>query len=230
MAAHSLEILFEDNHLLVINKPNLMPTMGAEPGQQSLLDHAKIYIKQKYNKPGNVYLGVVSRLDAFVSGVIVFARTSKSAARLTRQFADRDVKKTYIAIVEQPLPTPAGQLVDWIFKDDLNKRMRIGDNSHRNAKKAELSYREIGQHKAERLLEIQPLTGRKHQIRVQLSGQGSPIVGDRKYSAKSRRSEGICLHSQRLCIQHPTNHQNLQFECNPPKWWNLHRFSLDDTF
>ena len=226
MNHESIEVLFEDNHLLVVNKPNLVPTMGAKPGVESLLDRAKSYIKTKYNKPGNVYLGVVSRLDSFVSGVILFARTSKSAARLTKQFAEREVKKTYWAIVEKPLHPDSGELVDWVFKNDCRKRMQIGDKSHRNSKKSILQYSEIGQYGSRRLLEIRPLTGRKHQIRVQLSGIGSPIVGDKKYNANSHMPEGICLHSLSLQIQHPVSREKMHFENNPPMWWNLQKFSM----
>ena len=229
MNHESIEVLFEDNHLLVMNKPNLVPTMGAKSGVESFLDRAKSYIKTKYNKPGNVYLGVVSRLDSFVSGVIIFARTSKSAARLTKQFAEREVKKTYWAIVEKPLHSESGELVDWVFKNDSLKKMQVGDKGHRNCKKAILQYSEIGQHGSRRLLEIRPLTGRKHQIRVQLSENGSPIVGDKKYKANSTLAEGICLHSRCLQIQHPISREKMHFESNPPKWWNLQKFSMRNS-
>ena len=137
-----IEVIYEDNHLLVLNKPPLIATMGAEEGASSLLEEAKTYLKQKYNKPGNVYLGVVSRLDAFVSGAIVFARTSKSASRLSDQFRRRKVTKLYRAIVPSGILADQGLLENWIYKDDANHRMRCAHSDDRSdAKLGRLTYK-----------------------------------------------------------------------------------------
>src|SRR5262245_61476525 len=194
-----LEVLYEDNHLLAVNKPAMLPTMGVADDRESLLDVAKDYVRRKYNKPGNVYLGIISRLDAPVTGVVLLARTSKAASRLSAQFRERDVEKTYWVIVEGHIDPPAGRLVDHVRKDERHRRMHIAPATTSDAQRAELSYvtlpHELGPLS---LLEAQLHTGRKHQIRVQLSHAGFPIVGDRKYGSRHAFSPGIALHSRRL--------------------------------
>ena len=183
-----LKVIYEDNHLLVIDKPAPLATMGAEAGQPSLAEMAKDYLRVKYNKPGNVYVGVVSRLDAFVTGVIVLARTSKAAARLTDQFRRRTVEKTYWAIVADPLPDQAGTLEHHVFKNDARHRMEVAgrrDQLPPDAKLARLKYQVIASDQQRSLVEVKLETGRKHQIRVQLESIGCPVVGDRKYGSES---------------------------------------------
>lgn len=224
-----IEVIFEDNHLLVLNKPPLIATMGAEAGAPTLLDEAKKYLKQKYNKPGNVYLGVVSRLDAFVSGAIVFARTSKSASRLSDQFRRRKITKQYRAIVPAGILASQGVLEDWIFKDEASHRMRCTDNAqHPKAKLGRLAYEVIGRdQKSEfELLKIELETGRKHQIRVQLSSAGSPIVGDRKYDSRAPFAKGIALHCYHLAFTHPTLKKQMEFTVDPPRHWSLLKYDL----
>lgn len=224
-----IDVIFEDNHLLVLNKPPLIATMGAEAGRRSLLDEAKKYLKQKYNKPGNVYLGVVSRLDAFVSGVIVFARTSKSASRLSEQFRRRTIAKQYRAIVPGAILADQGVLENWIYKDDASHRMRCTCNeNHADAKLSRLAYHIIGRDRKSglELLDIDLQTGRKHQIRVQLSYAGCPIVGDRKYESQHPFERGIALHSYRLAFEHPTLNKPMEFKVPPPKNWRLTKFSV----
>ena len=229
-----LKILFEDNHLLVINKPPLLPTMGVRDGDQSLVSLARHYIKHKYNKPGNVYLGVVSRLDSFVSGVIVLARTSKAASRLSQQFRSRSVEKTYWAIVPDDLPSVNGRLENWLIKNESRHRMIVIDDdaaAQRNAKIARLQYRTIGTSKPGpppqlRLIEIELETGRKHQIRVQLEHAGCPIVGDRKYGSCLQFKRGIALHSRKLVIEHPTKKVLQSFQAETPTWWNVDQYAL----
>ncbi len=229
-----LNILFEDNHLLVLNKPPLLPTMGGREGDESLINQARHYIKHKYKKPGNVYLGVVSRLDSFVSGVIVLARTSKAASRLSEQFRSRSVKKTYWAIVPDHLPADAGHLEDWLLKDESRHRMvavRTGTADTQDAKIARLQYKTIGISEGNngrcfRLIEIELETGRKHQIRVQLENAGCPIVGDRKYGSEEHFQRGIALHSRRLIIEHPTHKVLQSFQAETPPWWNLDKYAI----
>lgn len=226
-APKEIDVLFEDNHLLVINKPALLVTMGARPGEPSLVNLAKDYIREKYQKPGNVYLGVVSRLDSFVSGVIVLARTSKAAARLNDQFRNKTADKTYLAIVpHHPNLKSYGTLEHWLAKDESNHRMMTvaGGDANPKAKLARLTYEVIGHHQQNCLLKIKLETGRKHQIRVQLAATGCPIVGDRKYGSKDSFSVGIALHSRTLTIEHPTKRQPMTFSTKPPRFWNVNGF------
>ncbi|MBS0209422.1 MAG: RNA pseudouridine synthase [Planctomycetes bacterium] len=200
------DILYEDNHLLVVNKPAGLATMGAVAGADSLCEQARRYIKHKYQKPGDVYLGVVSRVDASVTGAVVFARTSKAAARLTEQFRSRAVEKVYWALVAGA-PPQEGTCVDPIWKDDRQQRMIVVEAGHTGAQEARLRFsrRSLGPKCA--LLEVQLETGRKHQIRLQLSSRGWPILGDVKYDSRRPWPAGIALHSRRLVLDHPTRHE-----------------------
>lgn len=224
-----IDVIFEDNHLLVLNKPPLIATMGALPDQPSLVDQAKGYLKKKYNKPGNVYLGVVSRLDAFVSGAIVLARTSKSASRLSDQFRRRTVEKNYYAIVPGGVLSNHGVIENWIYKDDASHRMRCTvSEGFSDAKRGRLAYEVIGRDQKSKLdlLEIDLDTGRKHQIRVQLSHAGVPIVGDRKYGSSHPFAAGIGLHCYRLAFDHPTLQKRMEFRVEPPQNWRMARFNV----
>ena len=223
-----LDVLYEDNHLLAVNKPAMLPTMGVAEDRPSLLTEAKEYLRQKYNKPGNVYLGIVSRLDAPVTGAVLMARTSKAAGRLAKQFRERDVEKIYWALVEGDVEPAAGRLVDFLRKDERHRRMHIAAERTPGAQAAELSYRSLGGGPGEprvreksfaTLLEVRPLTGRKHQIRVQLSHAGFPILGDRKYGASRAFPVGIALHARRLAIQHPVNKMQMEIEAPLPASW-----------
>ena len=214
-----LDVLYEDNHLLVVVKPAGLPTMGTPGGVPTLLTLAKEYVKQRYHKPGNVYLGVVSRLDAPVTGVVLLARTSKAAARLTEQFRTHRVEKSYWAVVEGVVEPPEGQLVDWLGHDDRHRRMHIVGPTMPEAKEARLAYRRLSVVKDYSLLEVTLETGRKHQIRLQLSHAGYPVVGDRKYGSITAFSPGIALHARRLAISHPTTGERLEFESLPPASW-----------
>jgi len=221
------QILFEDNHLLVINKPAPLATMGVASDQDSLVTLAKQYLKAAYNKPGNVYLGVVSRLDSFVTGVIVLARTSKAASRLSRQFADRSTYKTYWAIVPAWNVKAIGeswQMENWVLKDEANHRMQTVSEQRGKAKLAKLNATKIAQFEDNDLLRIELLTGRKHQIRVQLSSAGFPIVGDRKYGSKRTFTQGIALHSYHLVFEHPTKKEPVSIHGDPPNYWKIGRF------
>ena len=215
----TLNVIFEDNHLLVVNKPAGLVSQGAATGQPGLVEQAKSYLKQTYHKPGNVYLGVVSRLDSLVSGVLVLARTSKAAARLTEQFRSGTVQKTYWALVDHPLPTQQGRLVDHLIKDESKKKVVVVDSRAANAKQAMLEYRRLAGNDKISLCEINLLTGRKHQIRVQMSANDAAILGDRKYGSRLGFDIGIALHSRQLALDHPTTRERMQFDCPLPSYW-----------
>jgi 23S rRNA pseudouridine1911/1915/1917 synthase len=215
-------VLYEDNHLLAVNKPAMLPTMGVAADEPSLLVKAKDYIREKYHKPGDVYLGVVSRLDAPVTGVLLIARTSKAAARLTEMFRSRDVQKIYWALVPGAVEPVAGRLVHYLRKDERHRRVHVTIENADDAQRAELEYRVLKKQKGNTLVEIQLLTGRKHQIRVQLADAFAPIVGDRKYGSQSPFPLGIALHSRRLVLHHPVRKTPLEIEAPlPPSWQNF---------
>ena len=218
---HELDILYEDNHLLVINKPAGIATMGAESGP-TVHSLAADYLKRKYRKPGNVYVGIVSRLDAMTSGVLVLARTSKAASRLVPQFADKNgsaAAKIYLAIVEGRIDCDEGIWEDHLRKDDEARRMRVVDPSWRGAKAARLRFVTVSRSDEESTLAIQLLSGRKHQIRVQAAERGHAVLGDRKYNARMAFPTGVALHSWRLQITHPTRRETMWFEAGLPNSW-----------
>lgn len=226
-------ILYEDNHLLVVVKPAMLPTQGVEPNASSLVTQMKEYLRVKYKKPGNVFLGVVSRLDSWVSGVIVLARNSKAADRLNQQFRDRTCRKTYLCIVSDDSKiSHSGTLKDWLVKHEAAQRMIVVRDREARAKGqqrqlAQLNYRTVGSSAGTRLLAIELQTGRKHQIRVQLASAGCPILGDRKYGSSKSFPLGIALHSFRLEILHPTTRLPMNFQALPPDYWNLKRFQVN---
>ncbi|HEY4234782.1 MAG TPA: RluA family pseudouridine synthase [Lacipirellulaceae bacterium] len=217
-----LDVLYEDNHLLAVNKPAMLPTMGVAEDRPSLLTLAKEHLRRKYAKPGNVYLGIVSRLDAPVTGVVLMARTSKAAARLTAMFREREVEKIYWALVEGRVDPPSGQLTHYLRKDERHRQVHVTGQNASGAQRAELRYRVIRRGKnfvPGTLLEIQLLTGRKHQIRVQLADAGWPVIGDRKYGSVRKIAHGIALHSRRLAFEHPVRKELLTLEAPPPSAW-----------
>ena len=223
-------VIYEDNHLLVVDKPICLATQGAASGEESLFTLAQNYVKVKYNKPGAVYLGVVSRLDFPVSGVVVFARTSKSASRLNEHFKTHTVRKFYQALLEGTLSRESGELVNFICEDKNTRRLWITDNPKANSrfspKESRLSYRTLEKQTGPKscpttLVEIELFTGRKHQIRLQFSNQGAPIMADGKYGAQVRKQPGICLHACRLTLTHPTTKRLMTFSSCRPDWSNM---------
>jgi len=213
-----LKILYEDNHLLAVAKPVGLATMGVAEGTPSLLAIAKEYVKQRYHKPGNVYLGAMSRLDAPVSGVVLFARTSKAAARLTEQFRTRAVQKVYLAIVAGE-PPPVGECADWLAKDERHRRMHIARAGGAGTQEARLGFRRLSRLSQGWLLEVVLETGRKHQIRLQLGSRGWPVLGDRKYGSRERFPLGIALHARRLTFSHPSRGEPISLVAPlPPAW------------
>jgi 23S rRNA pseudouridine1911/1915/1917 synthase len=217
-----LEVLYEDNHLLVVNKPAGLPTQGVVEGAASVVTLAKAYLKHKYRKPGNVYLGVVSRLDASTSGVLVLARTSKAAARLAAQFRDHEAEKIYWALVEQSPDPSAGDLSHWLLKNDRQRRMEVVPPRRPGSQHAKLTYATLRSEKAGTLVEVHLHTGRKHQIRLQLATIGCPILGDAKYGSRTKfAGTGIALHAVQLAIEHPTTKERLEFRAPPPSTWKV---------
>lgn len=213
-------VLYEDNHLLVVIKPPGVPTQGDASGDPSLLDLARAYLKERYQKPGEVYLGMVHRLDRPTGGVIVLGRTSKAASRLSDQFRQRTVRKTYLAVCRGVPHPPQARLVHYLKKLPGVNRMVALEKDKSGSQRAELSYRWLQSSADGRqsLLEVEPLTGRQHQIRVQLARIDHPLMHDVKYS--DRRSQGgvvpaIGLWAYRLELTHPTTGRRLHFEALP---------------
>jgi 23S rRNA pseudouridine1911/1915/1917 synthase len=219
-----LDVLYEDNHCLAVVKPAGVLTMGDATGDRALDDLAKAYLAQKYAKPGAVFLGIVQRLDRPVSGVVLFARTSKAAARLAEQFRTRVVEKCYRAVVSGIVPEPRGVLHDWLVKDEATNCSRRTAPNATGSRECRLSYQRLGSAHGRTLLEIHPETGRSHQIRVQLAGAGWPIVGDTKYGSREPFAEGaIALHALSLHFHHPTRGERIAVTAPYPAGWNPYR-------
>ncbi len=212
----TFRIIYEDNHLLVVEKPAGLLSQGDFSGEATLLDEAREYVKISRNKPGNVYLGLVHRLDRPVSGVMVLARTSKAAGRLQKQFAGRDVRKFYLARVDG-FADIKGE--GWTILED--RLIREGDRTlvareNEGGQEARLRYLEIKERKGLILVEL--MTGRKHQIRAQLAARGMPLLGDSRYGGEALDGEGISLHSLALRILHPTRLETITFYASPPDY------------
>jgi 23S rRNA pseudouridine1911/1915/1917 synthase len=218
----SLEVCYEDNHLIAINKTCGVLVQGDSTGDIPLVELAKQYIKEKYGKPGEVFLGVVHRIDRPVSGVVLFARTSKALSRMNELFRSRDTEKTYWAITDQKPASPEGTLVHWLLKDEKKNRTTAYPRETPGALQSELSYRVIARQQGHFLLEVAPKTGRPHQIRVQLADMGCPILGDVKYGSTAiTNPQSIALHARRLSFIHPVQKIPLTVEAIPPNqtWW-----------
>lgn len=206
-----LSVIYEDNHILVVNKAAGLLVQGDQTGDESLVDIAKRYIKDKYQKPGNVFLGLVHRLDRPTTGVIVLARTSKALTRLNQQFKDRLTKKVYRAVVSGS-PEPKARLEHFLRKNSSQNKSFHYPKNTLNTKHAILHYRYIEQLRSYHVLEIELETGRHHQIRVQLAAVGLHIKGDLKYGAKRPNQNGsIHLHAQSLALAHPTTKEEMKF-------------------
>jgi 23S rRNA pseudouridine1911/1915/1917 synthase len=224
MAPPPLEIVYEDNHCLAVAKPAGWSSTHYQ-GKEETVDRAvKAYLKDKYQKPGNVFLGIVHRLDKPVSGVLLFARTSKAAARLAEQFRAGTIEKTYWAVVEGDVPRQAGSLEDWLKKDQDTGRVEVVEPRMPGARQALLHYERLGQHGGLSLLELRPQTGRTHQLRVQLAHHGYPIYGDAKYGSIHIMGHAIALHACALTFLHPVRHEPIGVTADLPSSW-LGRFA-----
>ncbi|MBM4129690.1 RNA pseudouridine synthase [bacterium] len=216
-----LDVIHEDNHLLVVAKPAGLLSQGGASGEPSLVDLARDWLRRRHGKPGNVYVGLVHRLDRNASGVVVLARTSKAAARLSACFRDDSVEKVYLAVCEgRPLPE-AGKLVHWLAATgDAEGVTRAGTAPFPGGRESRLDYRVLASAPGGSLLEVRPQTGRRHQIRAQLALHGHPLLGDVKYGAARRLpARRVALHALALGIAHPVGGSVVRFECPLPADW-----------
>ncbi len=214
-----IDILFEDNHCLAVAKPGGCLSTHYD-GREETLDRAvKAYLKDKYHKPGNVFLGVVHRLDRPVSGVLLFARTSKAAARLAQQFREGTVEKVYWAVVEGEGQTVAGTLEDWLRKDADSRRVEVVPPHTPGARQALLHYQRRALYGGLTWLEVRPQTGRTHQLRVQLAHHGRPVYGDARYGAVTTFGKAIGLHARALTFLHPVRYEPITVTAEVPRAW-----------
>ncbi len=223
-----MQVIYEDNHIIIVNKQSGEIVQGDKTGDRPLSDLVKAYIKEKYGKPGEVFLGVVHRLDRPVSGLVVFARTSKALTRLNKMFAEGQVHKTYWAIAEKKGPQPSTLnpqpstlnpqlLTHWLTRNEQQNKSYAHDHEVPHSKKAQLSYRMLAQGDRYSLVEVQLMTGRHHQIRCQLSAIGCPIRGDLKYGARRSNPDGsISLMARRIEFVHPVSHTPICLEAPLP--------------
>ena len=227
----ALVVLYEDNHLIAVKKNAGDIVQSDQTGDKTLAEEVKSYIKRKYKKPGDVFLGIIHRLDRPVGGVVIFARTSKSLSRMNALFREKKMAKTYWAIVEEKPPFENGELVNWLKKNQEKNRSRAYDSEVKESKKAELTYRLLGRSRHYYYLEIQPKTGRHHQIRIQLAHLGCKIKGDVKYGAKRTNKDGsIHLFARSLAFTHPIKKEKIIIRANPPidPLWN-EMMNLENT-
>ena len=219
-----MKIIYEDNHIIVVEKKPNIPSQADKTEDEDMLTIIKKYLKQKYNKPGNVYLGLVHRLDRPVGGVMVFAKTSKAAARLSEQVRNKTFKKAYLVIVNGKMEQQSGILEDYLWKDEKNNTSYVVRENKKNAKKASLDY-EVLKYDEEQnvsLLRVNLHTGRHHQIRVQLSSRGHSIYGDGKYHGRDSNKQ-LCLWAYKLSFIHPTTKEEMTFTDLPEMagMWSL---------
>ena len=218
-----MTVVYEDNHIIVVNKTASEIVQGDKTGDTPLSETVKEYIKVKYNKPGNVFLGVTHRLDRPVSGLVVFAKTGKALSRLNDMFRLGEVKKTYWAIVKERPKELEGELVHWMVRNEKQNKSYAYDKEKPNSKKAILRYKLIGHSQNYHLLEVDLQTGRHHQIRCQLAKMGCPIKGDLKYGSPRSNPDGsICLHARRVTFEHPVSKEVIDITAPLPSGnlWN----------
>ena len=211
-----LFVLYEDNHIIVAIKPQNIPSQSDISGDEDMLSKVKKYVKEKYNKEGDAYIGLVHRLDRPTGGIMVFARTSKAAERLSNQIKNNQMHKTYYAVTSKVPQLKSDTLINYLKKDEKNNIVKIAPQSEQGAKRAELSYRVLQTKDDFALLEVKLVTGRSHQIRVQLAGINCPLYGDNKYGKeKNMQSTNLGLWAGRLELTHPVTKQKMTFACPP---------------
>ena len=218
-----MEVIYEDNHLIAVNKTCREIVQGDKTGDTPLSEILKAWLKEKYAKPGNVFVGVAHRLDRPVSGLVLFAKTSKALARLNEMFRTGDIKKTYWAIVKECPRELEGELVHYLVRNEKQNKSYAYDKEVPDSKKAILHYRLIARSQNYNLLEVDLKTGRHHQIRCQLAKMGCPIKGDLKYGfARSNPDGSICLHARRISFIHPVSKEQIDLEAPVPpgSLWN----------
>lgn len=212
-----MTVVYEDNHIIVVNKTASEIVQADKTGDTPLSESVKLYLKEKYQKPGNVFIGVTHRLDRPVSGLVIFAKTSKALTRLNDMFRTSEVKKTYWAVVKNALKEPEGELVHFLVRNEKQNKSYAYDKEVPNSKKAILDYRLIGRSENYFLLEVDLKTGRHHQIRCQLAKMGCPIKGDLKYGFPRSNPDGsICLHARRVRFVHPVSKELIELEAPLP--------------
>lgn len=214
---YNLNIIYEDNHIIVVDKIAGVLSQSDDSNDMDMLTLVKSYIKEKYNKPGEVFLGLVHRLDTVTSGVMVFARTSKAASRLSEQIRQNNMKKTYLAVFEEEIKQKQGNYTDYLLKDSKKNIVTVTKDKNKG-KIAVLNYEVLNINKGRTLAKIELITGRSHQIRVQFSSRGYHIYGDAKYGAKNKEKKAIALHSYELSFIHPTKKEEMTFICEPKRY------------
>ena len=212
-----LTILHEDNHIIVVLKPQGVPTCGDESGDDSLLEQVRRYIKETYNKPGNVYVGLVHRLDRPTGGVMVFAKTSKAASRLAEQMRSGDFEKRYLAVLAGVPKEPQAKLVNYLKKNAVNNMVYLCPPTTDGAKMASLEYAVKEEKGGCALVEVKLHTGRTHQVRVQMAGIGAPVYGDMRYGGESAKKGNLALWAYSLTFTHPVTKERLRFMAGPPE-------------
>lgn len=224
------DVLYEDNHVIAVNKRAGDIVQEDETGDEPLDEKVKKYLTKKYNKPNGAFLGVVHRLDRPVSGVILFAKTSKALDRINQLFKSREMQKTYYAVVRKRPEPPEGNLVHWLVKNPQKNVTKAYAEENNNGQRSELNYRLAGELEGYYLIEVNPITGRPHQIRVQLSSLGCPIVGDNKYGyPRGSLRKSICLHARRLRFVHPIKKEPIEIVASLPKdgFWEKFERMID---
>jgi len=226
MEKESFKVLYEDNHLLIVNKGSGVLVQKDKNGDEALEEILKEYLKIKYAKPGEVFLGVVHRLDRPVSGIVVFAKTSKALIRMNEMFRSRDIEKTYWAVVANKPAQKKAILSNWLTRSETKNFSKIYDREVKNSLKAELQYEVIAESEKYNLLEVNLMTGRHHQIRAQLSYIKCPIVGDLKYGYARSSPEGtIFLHARKIKFIHPVKKEVIEIEAEMPIYWKKYGFN-----
>lgn len=216
-----LKVLYEDNHIIAVYKPAGVLVQPDAPSGTSLMDDVKKYLKDKYKKPGNAFLGLVHRLDRNVSGIVLFAKTSKGAARLSEQFRNNEIKKSYYAVVDGKISPASGNLVHYLKKDEEGRMALVSNSQKSGYDRSELEYETVKSNNEHTLIRVNLITGRFHQIRAQLSATGYPVVGDKKYGAKTKMSDGsLALCATEIEFKTATTNEIKKIQIDNPIVWN----------